>query len=100
LNNFAKYFFDNVDTEVLIKEQLKEQLKDLNEIILFNDDVNTFDWVIESLVEICDHDPLQAEQCAVIVHYKGKCGVKTGEYHELEPMCSALLERGLSAEIA
>jgi ATP-dependent Clp protease adaptor protein ClpS len=99
LNNFAKYFFDNVDTEVLIKEQLKEQLKDLNEIILFNDDVNTFDWVIESLVEICDHDPLQAEQCAVIVHYKGKCTVKTGSYEDLKPRCSMLLDAGLSAEI-
>ena len=89
-----------METEVLIESEKKEQLKDLNEIVLFNDDVNTFDWVIESLIEICEHDPLQAEQCTLLVHYKGKCGVKTGEYSELEPMCTALLERGLSAEIS
>jgi ATP-dependent Clp protease adaptor protein ClpS len=88
-----------METEVLVESQKKEQLTNLNEIILFNDDVNTFDWVIESLIEICEHDPLQAEQCTLLVHYKGKCGVKTGAYSELEPMCSALLERGLSAEI-
>jgi ATP-dependent Clp protease adaptor protein ClpS len=68
-------------------------------IVLFNDDVNTFDWVIHSLVEICDHSPDQAEQCAYIVHYRGKCDVKNGSYEELEPMCTALLDRGLSAEI-
>ncbi len=88
-----------METEVLVEEKVKEQIKDLNEIILYNDDVNTFDWVIESLIEVCEHDPLQAEQCTVLVHYKGKCGVKTGEFNELEPICSALLERGLSAEI-
>jgi ATP-dependent Clp protease adaptor protein ClpS len=80
-------------TDVLVQEVLEK------EIILFNDDVNTFDWVIDSLVEICDHDPLQAEQCAFLVHYKGKCGVKKGTYEELEPRCTNLLERGLSAEI-
>jgi ATP-dependent Clp protease adaptor protein ClpS len=71
----------------------------LQEIVLFNDDVNTFDWVIESLVDVCEHKAMQAEQCALIVHTKGKCSVKRGGYEELEPMCSNLLERGLSAEI-
>jgi ATP-dependent Clp protease adaptor protein ClpS len=71
-----------------------------HELVLFNDDVNTFDWVISSLVEVCDHEVLQAEQCALIVHTKGKCGVKNGTYEELEPKCTALLSRGLSAEIA
>jgi len=70
------------------------------ELVLFNDDVNTFDWVIASLVEVCEHEALQAEQCALIVHTKGKCGVKNGSYEELEPRCTALLSRGLSAEIA
>jgi ATP-dependent Clp protease adaptor protein ClpS len=88
-----------MDTEVLVEEKVKEELKDLNQIVLYNDDVNTFDWVIESLIEVCEHEPLQAEQCTILVHYKGKCGVKTGEYNKLEPICSALLERGLSAEI-
>jgi ATP-dependent Clp protease adaptor protein ClpS len=66
---------------------------------LFNDDVNTFDHVIETLVRVCNHTDEQANQCALLVHYKGKCTVKTGSYDELEPQCSALLEAGLSAEI-
>ena len=76
-----------------------EQEANLHEIVLFNDDVNTFDHVIDSLVEICDHTFEQAEQCALLVHYKGKCAVKTGEYEDLKPRCSLLLTRGLSAEI-
>ena len=70
-----------------------------NKIVLFNDEVNTFDHVIDMLVEACDHTPIQAEQCSLIVHYKGKCKVKTGEYEDLEPRCSKLLEAGLTAEI-
>ena len=70
-----------------------------NEIVLFNDDVNTFDHVIDSLIEICDHTMEQAEQCALLVHYKGKCTVKTGEYNDLKPRCTRLLTKGLSAEI-
>jgi ATP-dependent Clp protease adaptor protein ClpS len=69
------------------------------EIVLFNDDVNTFDHVIDSLIEICDHTFEQAEQCALLVHYKGKCTVKTGEYNDLKPRCTRLLTQGLSAEI-
>jgi ATP-dependent Clp protease adaptor protein ClpS len=76
-----------------------EKTTNLNEIILFNDDVNTFDHVIDSLVEICDHTLEQAEQCAILVHYKGKCTVKTGEYNDLKPRCLQLLSKGLSAEI-
>ena len=70
-----------------------------NEIVLFNDDVNTFDHVIDTLIRVCNHDDLQAEQCALLVHYKGKCIVKTGTFDELKPQCSSLLEAGLSAEI-
>lgn len=81
------------DVLVLEKETTKHQ------IILHNDDFNTFDWVIESLIDICDHSPHQAEQCAMIVHFKGKCDVKTGELKDLKPRCTALLDRGLSAEI-
>ena len=69
------------------------------EIVLFNDDVNTFDHVIDSLIEICDHTLEQAEQCTLLVHYKGKCTVKTGEYKDLKPRCTRLLTQGLSAEI-
>ncbi|WP_348799682.1 ATP-dependent Clp protease adaptor ClpS [Flavobacterium adhaerens] len=70
-----------------------------NEIIVYNDDVNTFDHVIETLVRVCDHTPIQAEQCSLIVHFNGKCTVKTGEYDKLKVQCIGLLEAGLSAEI-
>ncbi|WP_438962363.1 ATP-dependent Clp protease adaptor ClpS [Nonlabens sp.] len=70
-----------------------------NKIILYNDEVNTFDHVIDMLVAACDHTPLQAEQCSLILHYKGKCRVKTGSYDDLKPRCSKLLEAGLTAEI-
>jgi len=80
-------------------ESLSVELVDSTDLVLFNDDVNTFDFVIESLVQVCRHEPEQAEQCAIIVHFTGKCAVKSGEYEMLKPMCTALLERGLSAEI-
>jgi len=78
---------------------LEEEIVDLNEIVLFNDDVNTFDHVINTLIDVCEHTPEQAEQCSLIVHYNGKCTVKTGEYKDLKPRCSKLLQAGLSAEI-
>ncbi|WP_010134697.1 ATP-dependent Clp protease adaptor ClpS [Ochrovirga pacifica] len=78
---------------------LLEELVKEHEIILYNDDVNTFDFVIDALMNVCDHDPIQAEQCTMLVHYKGKCTVKTGAYQDLEPRCTKLLELGLSAEI-
>ena len=70
-----------------------------HEIILYNDEVNTFDHVIECLINICEHTSLQAEQCAYLVHYSGRCAVKSGSLDELVPKCSALLEEGLSAEV-
>ena len=70
-----------------------------HEIILYNDDVNTFEHVIECLIAICDHNVLQAEQCAYLVHYTGKCAVKSGTLEDLVPRCFALLEKGLSAEV-
>ena len=76
-----------------------EQLTKQYEIVLFNDDVNTFDFVIDSLIDVCDHTLEQAEQCTILVHYKGKCTVKTGEYEDLKPRCTKLLSLGLSAEI-
>lgn len=90
-----------MSTKEKINEQSDTLTKEgyLNEIVLFNDDVNTFDHVIESLVSICSHSHEQAEQCALLVHYKGKCTVKTGTFDELEPLCSRLLQAGLSAEI-
>lgn len=69
------------------------------EIVLWNDDVNTFDFVIDCLIEICDHSLEQAEQCTLLVHFKGKCVVKTGSFEDLKPRCTKLLEKGLSAVI-
>lgn len=83
------------------KEQvmtLQELVSEFN-IVLYNDNVNTFDHVINCLVRICDHEPLQAEQCAWIVHLNGKCSVKTGVYDELEPLCHQLLDNGLSVKL-
>jgi len=76
-----------------------EQEVNLHEIVLFNDDIHSFEFVIESLIDVCEHTPIQAEQCTYLVHYKGKCGVKTGEFEELKPRCTKLLNLGLSAEI-
>ena len=86
--------------EEALLEAIVSEVGPLKEIVLHNDDVNTFDHVIDSLVEICGHDPIQAEQCAWIVHYNGKCSVKRGTFDQLEPRCTALLDRGLSAVIA
>jgi len=76
-----------------------EQEVNQHEIILFNDDIHTFDYVIDSLISVCEHTLQQAEQCTYLVHFKGKCAVKTGEFNELKTRCSKLLELGLSAEI-
>ncbi|WP_088324454.1 ATP-dependent Clp protease adaptor ClpS [Polaribacter tangerinus] len=86
---------EKIQEDVSVKEQEVFQ----HEIILHNDDVNTFDHVIESLIQVCDHTLEQAEQCATLVHYKGKCAVKSGEFKDLEPRCSKLLQLGLSAEL-
>lgn len=88
-----------VETEVLELTETVETLIENKDLIVYNDDYNTFDHVIDSLIKICKHNALQAEQCAVLVHYKGKCQVKRADYDTLEPMCTALLDRGISAEI-
>ena len=70
-----------------------------NHLVIYNDEVNTFDYVIDSLIKVCNHNRLQAEQCTLLIHYKGKCSVKDGDFKGLRPMCEALLERGLTATI-
>ena len=69
------------------------------QLILWNDEVNTFEWVIETLVDICNHSTEQAEQCAIIIDSKGKYAVKEGSYVRLKPMCDAITERGINATI-
>ncbi len=69
------------------------------ELVLFNDDVNTFDFVIETLIDVCKHEPNQAEQCAMVAHYNGKCAVKSGTITELKPYHNELTNRKLSVTI-
>ena len=64
-----------------------------------NDEVNSFDWVIQTLIEVCNHSTEQAEQCAMIIHTQGKYAVKQGSYEELKPMCDAITDRGIGATI-
>src|SRR5690606_22816519 len=89
------YSSTQYEEELLVETASAEEHK----LIIFNDDVNTFDHVIRCLIEICEHEPIQAEQCTLIIHYNGKCDVKNGEYVKLEGMCTALHDRGLTAEI-
>jgi len=77
-------------------DEIEESLKDL---ILFNDEVNTFEFVIETLIDVCGHDPLQAEQCAMVTHYNGKCAVKSGTFYELKPVHEEMTNRKLTVSI-
>ena len=76
-----------------------QETESLHHLIVWNDDVNTFDWVIESLVDVCGHETIQAEQCALIIHHRGKCGVKKGSFEELRPQAEALIDRSIQATI-
>lgn len=76
-----------------------EELDKGHSLIVWNDDVNTFEWVIETLIEVCGHTAEQAEQCAMIIHTQGKYAVKHGSYDELKPMKDAIVERGIDATI-
>ncbi len=86
-----------IDTETEILEKTVET--DIKKLVVYNDEVNTFDWVIDTLIEVCKHSSEQAEQCTLIIHYKGKCSVKEGEFDELTGMRNEICRRGISAEI-
>ena len=70
-----------------------------SKLILHNDDINTFEWVIDALVEVCKHTHEQAEQCSYIIHSRGKYAVKHGSFERLKPMRNAIIERGINATI-
>lgn len=88
-----------------IQEQYQEETDVLTaeastySLLLWNDDVNTFDWVIKALVEVCDMPEKQAEQCSLLVHFKGKCSVLEGSYERLKPKKEAITDRGIQATI-
>ncbi|AEV99322.1 Clp protease ClpS [Niastella koreensis] len=81
------------DTDVLTS------LDEPYSLIVWNDEVNTFEWVIETLVEVCGHTAEQAEQCAYIIHFQGKYAVKQGSYDDLKPQCDAITDRGIGATL-
>ncbi|MBL7777407.1 MAG: ATP-dependent Clp protease adaptor ClpS [Chitinophagales bacterium] len=82
-----------------IEQEVLELTTTPHKLVLHNDDVNTFDWVIETLIKVCKHTQEQAEQCAYIIHYKGKYAVKQGTYETLKQMKDAITERGINATI-
>lgn len=87
------YTVESAETDVMINNDRGCQL------IVWNDEVNSFDWVITTLVEVCGHTVEQAEQCAMIIHTKGKYSVKEGSYEDLKPMCDSITERGIGATV-
>lgn len=76
-----------------------EEITDVFDLVVFNDDVNTFDHVINTLIKVCNHTMEQAEQCTLLIHYKGKCAVKNGSFEELRPLREAICEVGIDAKI-
>ena len=81
------------DTDVL------EKVVETSSLLVHNDEFNTFEWVIKALVEVCNHYPEQAEQCAWIIHTKGSYAVRRGSYEELKPLKDCITERGIGATI-
>lgn len=91
------YEYPEIDTDILLDDVVVEAK--VYNLVVFNDEVNTFDFVITTLVDVCQHNREQAEQCTMIIHYKGKCTVKIGDFDELVPMRNAICNRGISAEL-
>jgi ATP-dependent Clp protease adaptor protein ClpS len=91
------YGLIDIDTDIMLDETIVEAK--VYNLVVFNDEVNTFDYVIGTLIDVCQHTNEQAEQCTLIIHYKGKCTVKKGDFDELVPMRNAICNRGISAEL-
>ena len=88
--------------QIDVIEQVDEALEDIKlwSLIVHNDEVNTFDHVIDTLIDVCEHTPHQAEQCTLIIHHKGKCAVNSGEFDELVSQRNEICRRGINAEVA
>ena len=96
MNANAGYGFNtNVEMDIDVLDITKFPFS----LIIWNDEKNTFEWVIDTLVEVCKHSQEQAEQCAYIIHFQGKYAVKSGDYDTLKPMCNSITERGINATI-
>jgi len=86
-----------IEEEIAVEEIVDDE--DLRDLIVYNDDYNTFEHVTATLIKICKHDPQQAEQCTYLIHFKGKCAVKKGTYKELKPMREGVCDAGIKAAI-
>lgn len=82
-----------------LSDSPENEQSDIRELVVHNDDYNTFDYVIKTLIEVCNHKPMQAEQCTLIIHHKGRCPVRSGDQETLEPMYRQILNRGILATI-
>ncbi len=91
-----KFSYKEKEEYAYLEEVIIEDLKDL---VVYNDDINTFDHVINTLIKVCKHTIEQAEQCTWIIHYKGKCSVKKGTFDELRPMKDSICDAGIDAKI-
>jgi ATP-dependent Clp protease adaptor protein ClpS len=87
-----------IEEEVLVDHEM--DTLPMRDLIVYNDDVNTFEHVIDTLIKVCKHSSEQAEQCTIVIHFKGKCAVKKGSFEDLIPLRTAICDRGLSAEIS
>ncbi|WKV12743.1 ATP-dependent Clp protease adaptor ClpS [Marivirga harenae] len=97
MNNFNIFYQYQEDTREEILESVSDE--EVNDLIVYNDDINTFDHVINTLIKVCKHSPEQAEQCTLLVHYKGKCAVKKGSFVDLIPYRQGIVDAGINAEI-
>ena len=86
-------------TKELTETEVLSDTEEPCSLVVWNDEVNTFEWVIETLMDVCKHTEEQAEQCAWLIHYKGKYAVKNGSYDELKPMCDEITDRGIGATV-
>lgn len=93
------YFSNNPQTWEAADSATDTAIADTYSLVVWNDEVNTFEWVIETLIEVCGHSLEQAEQCALFVHHKGKYAVKKGDYDTLKPMCNSITDRGIGATV-
>lgn len=85
--------------EIEVLEETVTEEAEMWNLVVFNDDINTFEHVTRTLIEVCKHEPEQAEQCTLLIHHKGKCTVKTGSFDDMAPLRNAICNRGISAEI-
>lgn len=93
------YTKNDMQTDTREETDVLTLTEDPCNLVVWNDEVNTFEWVIETLIEVCGHSHEQAEQCAYIIHYHGKYAVKNGSYDDLKPQCDAITERGINATV-